>query len=315
MTKPKLPRPAQTWQPAGDGLLLVDKPGQVTSHDVVSTVRYLARTKKVGHAGTLDPMATGLLTLGVGRATKLLTYLVGASKQYTATIRLGVATNTDDADGEVSARPGYTLPREPALEQALAQLRGNIQQVPSTVSAIKVNGVRAYARARAGEQVELAARNVKVSRFEVLSKQAQTLSDGTPVLDLEVVVDCSSGTYIRALARDLGLKLGSAGHLTRLRRTRVGEYQVSQAPTLEELMQLTQSQGQLPVVPLAQAAQRMFPSRVLNEQETTAVRHGRFITPSLVAAVVAGFDEQGNLIALLQDDQAQGRPVLVFDPA
>lgn len=220
-----------------DGLVIVDKPAGWTSHDVVARVRRLAGTRRVGHAGTLDPMATGVLVVGVDRATRLLTYLVGADKEYAATMRLGVTTTTDDAEGEVgavadaAAVAGVT---QEALAQAVEALTGRIEQVPSSVSAIKVDGKRAYARVRAGEDVALPPRPVTVHRFDVTGTR-RAEQDGAPVLDVDVVVTCSSGTYVRALARDVGARLGVGGHLTALRRTRVGAYGLDVARPLEDL--------------------------------------------------------------------------------
>ncbi|MFV0319669.1 MAG: tRNA pseudouridine(55) synthase TruB, partial [Microbacterium sp.] len=206
------------------GILLVDKPDGVTSHDVVARTRRALNTRKVGHAGTLDPMATGLLVLGVDAATRLLTYLVGLDKTYEATIRLGVRTDSDDADGEIVQTTDASGIAAAQIAAGVAALTGRIAQVPSTVSAIKVGGRRAYDLARAGEQVELTAREVTVSRFEVIGSERSGSA-----LDLEVVVDCSSGTYIRALARDLGAGLGVGGHLTALRRTHGGPFDGSAA--------------------------------------------------------------------------------------
>ncbi len=234
---------------AGDGLLLVDKPTGWTSHDVVARVRRLARTRRVGHAGTLDPMATGVLVLGVGRGTKLLTFLVGADKEYAATVRLGLATHTDDADGEPTstAAPGAVAAvTDQRIEQALAGLTGRIEQVPSAVSAIKVDGKRAYARVRAGDEVHLAARPVTVHRLDVVDRRRAVTDDGADVLDLDIVVHVSSGTYVRALGRDLGERLGVGGHLTALRRTRVGGFGSADCHTLTELAELTE-----PVKPAA----------------------------------------------------------------
>jgi len=236
---------------APDGLVVVDKPAGWTSHDVVARMRRLARTKKVGHAGTLDPMATGVLVLGIGRATRLLTYVVGADKEYTATIRLGVATTTDDAEGETVTVADASSVTRAAIDSGVAILTGPIQQVPSSVSAIKVNGKRAYAMVRAGESVELAARAVTIHRFEVHDVRAAS-ADGVAVLDVDVTVECSSGTYIRALARDLGDGLGVGGHLTALRRTRVGGYGLDVARTVDELAVLAED-GPLPVLSLADA--------------------------------------------------------------
>lgn len=212
------------------GIVLVDKPGGITSHDVVSRSRRAFGTRKIGHAGTLDPMATGLLVLGVEGATRLLTYIVGLDKTYTATIRLGEATSTDDAEGEISSRADASGIQTADISREIAKLTGRISQVPSSVSAIKVDGRRAYDLARAGETVELKAREVEVSRFEVLTERR-----AGETIDLDVIVDCSSGTYIRALARDLGAALGVGGHLTALRRTRIGPFEVTDAAQLDAL--------------------------------------------------------------------------------
>lgn len=298
-----------------DGLVVVDKPAGLTSHDVVSRVRRLAGTRKVGHAGTLDPMATGVLVLGVERATRLLTYVVGASKEYTATIRLGVATTTDDAEGEPTSVADASGVTAEQVAGGVAALTGPIEQVPSSVSAIKVAGKRAYARVRAGEEVALAARPVVVHRFEVLASRPATVADGTAVLDLDVVVECSSGTYVRALARDLGAALGVGGHLTALRRTRVGGYALDVARTLEQLGE------EFTVLPMAQAARAAFASRELTAAEARELSFGRWIAadpavPGDEKAPVAAFAPDGDVVALLADDRSgRARPVLVLRPA
>lgn len=218
---------------AASGILLVDKPGGMTSHDVVARARRALGTRKIGHAGTLDPMATGLLVLGVEGATRLLTFLVGADKTYTATIRLGESTDSDDADGQTTTRADAAALAgvdDAAVTREVAALTGAIAQVPSRVSAIKVAGRRAYDLARAGVEVELAPRQVRVSRFDVLATRRLDAH-----VDLDVIVDCSSGTYIRALARDLGAALGVGGHLTALRRERVGPFGVAEATGLDAL--------------------------------------------------------------------------------
>lgn len=302
--------------PAGDGLILVDKPAGWTSHDVVARLRRLAHTRKVGHAGTLDPMATGLLVLGINKGTKLLTFLVGADKDYSATIRLGQSTVTDDAEGEVVESVGA---RDIDLEQisrALATLTGEIQQVPSTVSAIKVDGQRAYARARAGEDLTLAPRPVTVHRFEVLEHRGAD-ADGVPVLDLEVQVTVSSGTYVRALARDLGSVLGVGGHLTALRRTRVGGFEEDQAHTLDSLAELAERGAALPVLTLEEVARRSFPVRELTEEEARALSFGARIEPAEPGRTepVAGVASDGRLIAMLDETGARTRSHVVFAPA
>ena len=289
------------------GLVVVDKPAGLTSHDVVARIRRLAGTRRVGHAGTLDPMATGVLVVGVERATRLLTYLVGADKAYAATMRLGVSTVTDDREGEVVAAPGLAALDDDALGAALSGLRGEIQQVPSSVSAVKVNGQRSYARVRSGESVELAARPVTVFRFEVLAARPERLPDGTPVVDLDVEVVCSSGTYVRALARDLGTALASAGHLTKLRRTRVGPYDLSSAATLDAL------QEEFRVLPIAEAARAAFTARELTEDEARRLAHGqRLEAGGTGAGPVAAFAPDGTLVALVADAGLTARPLVVL---
>lgn len=292
-----------------DGLLLVDKPAGMTSHDVVARVRRYAGTKKVGHAGTLDPMATGLLLLGLNRATRLLTYLVGADKTYLATIRLGQATITDDAEGEITSALGIGELPDAALAAAVAELTGPIEQVPSAVSAIKVAGQRSYARVRAGEEVELPARPVTIHAFDVLARRSGEADDGTPVLDVDVRVECSSGTYVRALARDLGAGLGSAGHLTALRRTMVGGFDVADAASLDAL-----ADGVDPVG-MSEVARRALPARELDDAETADLRFGRGIPASGVDGVLAAFAPDGHVVALVTDRGDRARPVLVLDPA
>ncbi|QJW37092.1 tRNA pseudouridine(55) synthase TruB [Cellulosimicrobium protaetiae] len=327
-------RPPATDRPARrpvapDGLVVVDKPGGWTSHDVVGRGRRLAGTRKVGHAGTLDPMATGVLVLGVGRATKLLTYVVGADKDYDATIRLGAATTTDDAEGEVVARADASGVGRADLDRAIADLTGEILQVPSTVSAIKVDGKRAYARARAGEDVALAARPVVVSRFEVLdvrpvrpgeaAHEPVLPDDASPALDVDVAVTVSSGTYVRALARDLGAALGVGGHLTALRRTRVGGYGLDVASTLEELEAQADRDGVLATLPLAAAARATFPVRDLTPQEATALSYGQWIPATGTPGTTAAVSPEGELVALVEDTRRGGadlaKPVLVLAPA
>lgn len=297
--------------PAGPGgLIIVDKPSGMTSHDVVSRIRRLAHTRRVGHAGTLDPAATGVLVLGVERATKLLNYLVLTDKEYRATIRLGATTTTDDAEGEVLSEHsllGLTLAR---IAAELPALTGQILQRPSSVSAIKVNGERAYARVRAGESVELAARMVNVQRFEVISE----LRFGPPdsgVCDVDVLVECSSGTYIRALARDLGERLGVGGHLSALRRTRVGPFGLSRALSLQAL-----GERDDPIMlSLATAIQETMPVRFVSAEEARELSFGRFITAHHVAGTYGAIGADGVAVALLEESQGQARPVLGFTPA
>lgn len=292
----------------------MDKPQGWTSHDVVGRMRRIAGTRKVGHAGTLDPMATGVLVVGINKATRLLTYIVGTSKTYTATIRLGESTITDDAEGDVIAAVSAAAVADEAIHDGVAALTGEIQQVPSSVSAIKVNGERAYARVRSGEEVKLAARPVTIHRFEVHGIRREA---GGDVVDLDVTVECSSGTYIRALARDLGERLGVGGHLTALRRTHVGPYSLDQARTLEQLAE------ELEVLEMSQAARALMPNRQLTAEETTEISFGRRIAAGAAsgspeAATVehpaAAFAPDGSLVALLADAGSFAKPVLVFAP-
>lgn len=289
--------------PAPDGLVIVDKPADWTSHDVVGKVRKLAGTRRVGHAGTLDPMATGVLVLGVGRATRLLGHLALATKVYEGTIRLGASTLTDDALGEIIAESDPSGVTDEALRDAMAELTGKIQQVPSAVSAIKKDGVRSYARVRAGERVELDARPVTVHRFEALEVRRHGRS-----VDLDVVVECSSGTYVRALARDLGAALGVGGHLTALRRTRVGPYRLADARTLEQLA------GEMTVVPLADAAAAAFPRLDVDEQTAERVVHGVPLPPTGYGPgrPVAVFGPDGQLLSLVEDRGARAKHLAVF---
>jgi tRNA pseudouridine55 synthase len=294
---------------AASGLVVVDKPAGLTSHDVVGRVRRLAGTRRVGHAGTLDPMATGVLVVGVERATRLLTYLVGADKEYLATMRLGVTTVTDDAEGEVMERRDSGELSDAAVDGAVAGLTGEIDQVPSAVSAVKVEGRRAYARVRAGEQVELAARRVNVAEFEVLARR-DGADEGVPVVDLDVRVVCSSGTYVRALARDLGAELGVGGSLTALRRTRVGPYGLEQARTLDQLAE------EFEVLPIARAARLAFPARELTEDEARRLAHGiRLPAVGLGPGPAAAFAPDGELVAVVREEGPLARPLVVLAPA
>jgi len=294
--------------PAGaGGLIVVDKPAGMTSHDVVAKVRRIAKTRRVGHAGTLDPMATGVLVLGVERATKLLNHLVLTDKTYAATIRLGSVTTTDDADGDLVATADASGLTRAAIDDAVQLLTGDILQRPSSVSAIKVDGERAYSRVRAGETVELSARPVTVSRFEIV---AEPSFDGQSC-DIEVVVDCSSGTYVRALARDLGETLQVGGHLTALRRSRVGPFTLDQALTLEALADLDD-----PIVlPLPRAIAAAMPTRRLTADEARELSFGRTISKAGIEGTYGGIAESGEAVALLDESAGRARPVLGFTPA
>jgi tRNA pseudouridine55 synthase len=290
-----------------DGLVIVDKPAGLTSHDVVGRLRRLAHTRRVGHAGTLDPMATGVLVVGVDKATRLLHHLVLADKAYTATIRLGQATTTDDAEGEILAGASAAAVDEDAVRAAILPLTGEIMQVPSAVSAIKVDGQRAYARVRAGESVELAARPVTVSRFDVTG----FVRPEPELLDVEVFVECASGTYVRALARDLGAALGTGAHLTVLRRTRVGPFTLDQARTLDDLATLDD-----PVtLPLPEAVRAAMPVREITEDDARALTFGRALAVAGIAGTYAAIAPDGTVSALLSEDAGQARPVLVFTAA
>jgi len=295
----------------GAGLLIVDKEAGMTSHDVVSRCRKLLNTRKVGHAGTLDPMATGVLILGVERATKLLGLLALTTKSYTATIRLGQATTTDDAEGELLTTADASAVTDEQIAAQIAALTGDIQQVPASVSAIKVDGQRAHALIRAGEEVTLAARPVTVSRFDVLARRDVPADDSGPgFVDLDVDVDCSSGTYIRALARDLGAALGVGGHLTALRRTSVGPFTLEHARTLDEL-------AEDPAVSLDidQAAQTAFPHRQISAEEAESISQGRWLEPIGRKEIYAAIDPSGHTIALIQERGKRAGSVMVVRPA
>jgi tRNA pseudouridine55 synthase len=281
-----------------EGLLVVDKPPGWTSHDVVARTRRLAGTRRVGHAGTLDPMATGVLVLGLGRATRLLGHLALTDKAYDATVRLGVSTSTDDAEGEPLRTADPSAVTTEAILSAMAPLTGAIEQVPSAVSAVKVGGVRSYVRARAGETVELAARRVVVSTFALLRRRGD---------DLDVHVVCSSGTYVRALARDLGTALGVGAHLTALRRTRVGPYDLTAARTLEQL------ERSLDVVALRDAVTASFPRRDVTAEEAKLVAHGRRLPASgLGPGPVGVFGPDGEVLSLVEERDGVARPLVVF---
>lgn len=271
-------------------VLLVDKPGGLTSHDVVARARRILGTRKVGHAGTLDPMATGLLVLGVEGATRLLTFVVGLDKTYEATIRLGQATDTDDADGAITSTADASGLTAARLDAAIAPLTGRISQVPSTVSAIKVAGRRAYELARAGEHVELRAREVTVSRFEVRAERRTGA-----LVDLDVVVDCSSGTYIRALARDLGAALGVGGHLTALRRTRIGVFDVADAAPVDDPAATALSP--------AAAAVAVLGRLEVTADEARDLRHGKRLVGAaarIPGAHAAAVDPAGTLVGVVE---------------
>lgn len=291
------------------GIVVVDKPGGMTSHDVVGRCRRLFGTRKVGHAGTLDPMATGVLVVGIERATKILGLLTATDKSYEATIRLGQTTSTEDAEGELLQQVSAEHVTGEQIEAAVATLRGPIEQVPSAVSAIKVDGKRAYQLAREGQAVELPARPVRIDRFEVLAARREIDGVGG-VVDVDVVVDCSSGTYIRALARDVGAALGVGGHLTALRRTRVGGFGLDQARTLDELADRADLSYSLD-----EACLQAFPRRTLNETEVIDASHGRPLPPAGLDGVYAATAPDGRVMALLEDAGSRTKSVVVIRPA
>ena len=327
------------------GLLIVDKPQGITSHDVVSRVRRLAHTRRVGHAGTLDPMATGVLVLGINKATRLLTWITDHSKRYEARLRLGVETTTEDAEGEVTLARGCAGLDSEEFERTLERFRGVISQVPSAVSAIKVDGKRAYARVRAGEEVKLKPRQVEISLLEIkgeahshsVTYDVEGEERLIPCVDIDIVVECSAGTYIRALARDIGHALGCGAHLIALRRTRVGEFSLDGAHTLDSLFEAqrrdaeeTESEGTpLPLTSLTEAARAMFPVLELTQAEAGAFAHGQ--APRRTASEVGDFAEQcgeregastcgpiaaingeGEVVGLLEIRDSRLKTILVF---
>ncbi|MFA7323635.1 MAG: tRNA pseudouridine(55) synthase TruB [Candidatus Nanopelagicales bacterium] len=299
---------------SGSGLLILDKPSGSTSHDIVRGARRILKTRKVGHAGTLDPMATGVLVLGIGRATRLLGYISGSDKAYSATIRLGQSTITDDAEGEVLSWASEGQIEDLSFASVLdgmTLLTGRIEQVPSSVSAIKVDGQRAYAKVRAGDEVELAPRWVTIEEFRATAHRF-----GDAYLDVDVEVTCSSGTYIRALARDLGSELGVGGHLTSLRRTRVGPWALGDAMSFDAFNSLHEGTDPYDcLVSVEEAAARVFPSWVVGGDDAIFVRNGRRIEWSCTqtsSPVVAIFDESGAFLALAEQHGPTAKYLAVF---
>ena len=288
------------------GVAVIDKPAGRTSHQVVAKVRHIVGTRKVGHAGTLDPMATGVLVIGIGRATRLLGYLALTEKAYQATIRLGIATVSDDADGEMIASAGAGGVSDDQIGPALARLRAKRLQVPSSVSAIKINGVRSYAKVRSGQDVVLSPRQVIIHKFEVLDRRDLEV-DGVTVVDLDVIVECSSGTYVRALARDLGTTLGTGGHLTALRRTRVGPFTLEQAQTIDE------AERGLRIVPLADVVRSSFATLTVNETQANDIRHGRrLVGVVLPDRTTALLEQTGSFLALYRQEGPDAVAEAVF---
>ncbi len=314
-------RPAPQLPPGG-GLLLVDKPSGCTSHDVVGRLRHVLRTRRIGHAGTLDPMATGLLVLAVERSTKLLGHLALTDKTYLATIRLGQRTDTDDADGHVVASVPAAHLSDAEILAGVAALTGPLMQVPSSVSAIKVQGRRAYDLVRAGETVELAARSVTINRFDVVSAVRRSGA----VIDLDVEVQCTTGTYVRSLARDLGQGLGVGGHLTRLRRSTVGPFDVAGAVDVFSAGDgVAGDRGAVPrppvtaefadavaarVIPAADAVRLAFATRTVDDRLAADLQHGRVIAGFGLAGTYGAFDSTGDLVALVTESGESARSVL-----
>ena len=328
------------------GLLIVDKPQGITSHDVVSRVRRLAHTRRVGHAGTLDPMATGVLVLGINKATRLLTWITDHSKRYEARLRLGVETTTEDAEGEVTLARGCSGLDSEEFARTLERFRGLISQVPSAVSAIKVDGKRAYARVRAGEEVKLKPRQVEISLLEVkgeahphsVTYNVEGEERRVPCVDLDIVVECSAGTYIRALARDIGHALGCGAHLIALRRTRVGEFSLESAHTLDSLSEAQHRDGEdlpenegapLPLTSLSEAARAMFPVLELTQAEAGAFAHGQAPRRSALevrefaercggrdtastCGPIAAINGEGEVVGLLEIRDSRLKTILVF---
>lgn len=289
---------------AGSGLVVVDKPAGMTSHDVVGKLRRIFSTKRVGHAGTLDPMATGVLVLGVERGTRFLAHMVTATKAYDATIRLGATTTTDDAEGDVTAQTGAVDVSPGQVTAKVRDLTGEIMQRPSSVSAIKIDGKRAHQRVREGEQVEIPARPVTVSTFEIREQRR-----AGEFLDLDVTVSCSSGTYIRALARDLGEALGTGGHLTALRRTEVGPFSLADAVTLSDLTNLPRLS-----LSLDESLMRCFPVLQITETEGEALAMGKWLEPRGLSGIHAAVTPAGKAVALIQEKGKRLATVFVARP-
>jgi tRNA pseudouridine55 synthase len=292
------------------GLIVVDKPQGITSHGVVARMRRICGTRKVGHGGTLDPMATGVLIVAVGKATKLLTYVSGLDKSYAATIRLGESTVTDDAEGDVTATADASAVPEDAIRAGLAAMTGEIDQVPSAVSAVKIDGQRAYKLVRDGEAVELKPRRVTIASIEVLAIRREGA-----FTDLDVDVSCSSGTYIRAIARDLGTALEVGGHLTALRRTRIGGFGLDTAATLETLSERSEAGEPLGALTTGEAAARLMPTRTATEAEAKALSYGKPLEAVGIEGRYAVLDTEGELLAVLIENGDAAKPETVFAAA
>ncbi|MBV7295252.1 tRNA pseudouridine(55) synthase TruB [Corynebacterium sp. TAE3-ERU12] len=297
---------AHTDPLADSGIVVVDKPQGLTSHDVVAKLRRIFHTRRVGHSGTLDPMATGVLVVGINRGTKFLPHVHADAKSYSATIRLGMATHTDDAEGEELSRTDATAVTDEAIREKVATLTGDIMQVPAAVSAIKIDGVRAHERIRRGEEVNIPARPVSVDCFEIMEIRRDT--EG--FVDIDVAVGCSAGTYVRSLARDLGDALGVGGHLTSLRRTSAGPFTIGDALSLEAL-------EDTPVLSMSldQACARCFPVRTVSADEAALLSEGQWLQPEGYDGVYAAQAPDGHVMALLEEQGKRAKPVFVARPS
>ena len=286
-----------------DGFLLVDKASGMTSHDVVAKVRKKLDTKKVGHAGTLDPMATGVLVLGVGIATRLLPYITDGKKAYLATISLGTATHSDDKEGDITFtadKSVLTNISDKEITDELGKFVGTTKQRPSSVSAIKIDGKTAHARVRAGESVEIAERDVVIDEIKIINIQRPS-----DQIEVEISVTCSAGTYIRAIARDLGERFKVGGHLIKLRRNLVSPFALDQCKSIEEAA----------LIPISEVIEKIFPIRKLDLSQSREISFGRVIEQNPQPGVFAAIDNQDDFVALLENklqaNQMVAAPILV----
>lgn len=317
--QPKLERPARPVLPkpdrtAADGVFICDKPLGVTSHDVVAWTRRLAGTRKVGHAGTLDPAASGVLVIGIGKATRLLQFFTAETKSYRARVCFGVSTDTEDADGQITQTTEVPDDMPDRLAAEIPHWQGDIMQVPSAVSAIKIDGKRAYELVREGKSVELPARPVTISRLEVLSGEYNQRY-GQRVFEAVIEVDCSKGTYIRALGRDLGQALGTGAHLLELRRLSSGSFTLEQAQTIEEAAAGVEATGELKVLPLAQACRLALPVREVTDSQAIDLGYGKFIEATGQSQPTAAITSSGEVVAILREQDGKARPQVVLKNA
>lgn len=312
-----LPQTDHSANPANDpiadsGIVIVDKPKGWTSHDVVGKLRRVFGTKKVGHSGTLDPMATGVLVVGIGRGTRFLPHVHADTKSYSATIRLGATTLTDDAEGELLATHSAAAVTDEIILSHAREFTGDIMQKPATVSAVKIDGVRAYERIRRGEKVDIPARKVSISRFEVLDIRRDTdIRRPGECIDVDVEVDCSAGTFIRALARDLGEALGVGGHLTSLRRTAAGVFTIAEALTIDQL----ENSPAVPPMSLDEACIRCFDTREVTADQSRDLAQGKWLKPIGMRGVYAAVSPNGRVAALLTESGDRAKTVFVVRPA